>query len=435
MTLQHVKVSEHISLSCIQTDRFKTGVLTLSLTRPDTPERSAYQMVLRGVLRRGTEKYPTMASIQRRLDELYASSVEIHNHRIGKNLTLSFTAEILDESFVPDDTSVIDGIMELLSQMLLHPKKQNGAFDETVVRQVLRYAKDGIDAEINNTRSYAATRLAELQHRADPTFSTLEQFKENLSLCTPKSLCEYHEELISSSPLQVFYVGSLAPERIAELLRHYFSAWTVTNREEIIPPCAEPATEYCAKTEEMPVSQGKLAMGFRTGVCVTPESNDCYVAMVLNELFGGAPASKLFMNVREKMNLCYYCSSGYNRYTGNMTVSSGIQVKNRKITEEAILAQLDAIRAGEISDAELHAAKTSLRNAYRQLYDNPFSLQGFYETRTLFGLVDDIEAATEKMERVTKEQIVSLAQRVTCDTVFFVEGTKDAQDEEEDDHE
>ena len=175
-------------------------------------------------------------------------------------------------------------------------------------------------------------------------------------------------------------------------------------------------------------------MGFRTGVCASGENDDCYVAMVLNELFGGSPASKLFMNVREKMNLCYYCSSSYNRYTGNLSVSSGIEVSRRAVAEKAILEQWEALRRGEISDTEFHAAKTSLRNAYRQIYDNPFELQSFYGNRALFGLTDDIETASEKMERVTKEEVVSLAKRVVCDTVFFVEGTKaSVVGEEEDD--
>ena len=154
--------------------------------------------------------------------------------------------------------------------------------------------------------------------------------------------------------------------------------------------------------------------------------------MMLNEIFGASPASKLFMNVREKMSLCYYCSSSYHRYSGIITVHSGIESKNRDIAEQAILTQIQEIRDGKISDAEFHAAKKSLENSYRQLYDNPFELQSFYGTRELFGLPETIDESCLALSRVTKDEVVSLAKRVICDTVFFVEGIGgDTEDNDE----
>ena len=154
--------------------------------------------------------------------------------------------------------------------------------------------------------------------------------------------------------------------------------------------------------------------------------------MMLSEIFGASPASKLFMNVREKMSLCYYCASSYHRYSGILTVHSGIETKNRDLAEQAILAQLQDIRDGKISDAEFHATKKSLENSYRQLYDNPFELQSFYGTRELFALDETIEAACLALSRVTIDEIINLARRVICDTVFFVEGVgKDTEDNDE----
>ena len=164
-------------------------------------------------------------------------------------------------------------------------------------------------------------------------------------------------------------------------------------------------------------------MGFRTGVTADGTGRDFYTAMVLNEIFGGSPASKLFLGVRERMSLCYYCSSSFSPYTGILTVSSGIENRNRARAEEAILAQLQDIREGKISDAELHAARVSLENAYRTIYDNPFDLQSFYGNRVTFGISETVEDCRSRLVSVTKEEIAALARRVVCDTVFFVEGT------------
>ena len=172
-------------------------------------------------------------------------------------------------------------------------------------------------------------------------------------------------------------------------------------------------------------------MGFRTGVTVGTENDLYYTALLLNEIFGGSPASKLFLNVRERMSLCYYCSSSYNQYNGILSVSAGIESSNRDVAEKAILGQLEDIRAGKISDVEFRAAKTSLENAYRQIYDNPFELQSFYGNRQLFGITETIEHCRQKLNAVTKDAVVELAKKVIHDTVFFIEGTKNGAKEDE----
>ena len=173
----------------------------------------------------------------------------------------------------------------------------------------------------------------------------------------------------------------------------------------------------------MPVSQGKLAIGFKTEACISENDDRQYTAIVFNELFGGSAASKLFLNVRERLSLCYYCSSSYDRYTGTLTVSSGIENKNRNIAEEAILFELENIKQGKITETELDAAKKSLLNGYRQINDNPYDLQSYYTNRSFFGFYDDIETAKAKVSQVSAKDISEFASSIVCDSVFFVEGT------------
>ena len=82
--------------------------------------------------------------------------------------------------------------------------------------------------------------------------------------------------------------------------------------------------------EDMPVNQGKLVIGMRSGV--TLHDPDYPAMLMFNEIFGGGVTSKLFMNVREKMSLCYYCSSSYTSVTGCMMVDSGVEPGERVVT-------------------------------------------------------------------------------------------------------
>lgn len=430
---QRLSVTDSIQLSCIQTERFKTGVLTLTLCLPLTKENTMLGMLLPRVLRRGTEHFPDMASIHRRLDELYASCVEIRSTRIGRNLAIVVTAEFLDEAYATDHTQILDGVLEVISDMLLRPKMVREAFDPAIVKQEIGFAKDSIRSEINNTRAYSLIRCMELMHRNDRTYPTLKEMETEIDGIDAEQLARFYRNTLRSASIQAFFVGSLAPSYVSNCLRTHLGEWHSEILYPILPPYAAPSCGVIEQTLPMPVSQGKLAMGFRTGVCADGADDDVYTAMVFNELFGESPASKLFMNVREKMSLCYSCSSFFNRYTGILLVSAGIESKNRQTAEQAILDQLQSIRHGEISDAEMHAAKLSLANSYRQINDNPFELQSFYSNRAIFGLDGDVEDCRARLDAVTVEQVVALAKKIECDTVFFIEGTRADADENEED--
>lgn len=435
MILHTIPITNALRLSHIQTDRFKTGVLTFTLLLPTTRENMILNTLLPGILRRGTVRYPDMAALNRRLDELYASCVEIRTARIGKNLALVFTAELLDDAYATDGTSILDGVVEVIAQMLLFPRMEGGIFDSATVEQEKRFERDALRATINNTRAYASARLSELMFREDETVLTLKEREAALEEITAQGLTDYYLRVVATAPMDIFYVGTLSSERVTTSVEKYFGNRRTAQPPKLLLPEAVASSGYLRVTEPMPVSQGKLAMGFRTGAVTNGKTSDSYAARMLNELFGGSPASKLFMNVRERMSLCYYCSSSYSPHTGVITVSSGIDSANFALAEEAILAQLEDIRVGRISEAEFRAARVSLENAYQTIYDNPFDLQTFYGTRILFGISETVEDCRARLLAVTPEQVIRLAEGVLCDTVFFVEGTRTSSYEEECDDE
>ena len=79
-----------------------------------------------------------------------------------------------------------------------------------------------------------------------------------------------------------------------------------------------------------------------------------------------------------------------------------------------------------MTESELLAAKKSLENCYRQLYDNPLELQAFLGARHLFGINDPIDVCCERVSAVRLEDVVALAKQTVCDSVFFIEGTRDS---------
>lgn len=428
MILKKCSIADNIRLSTIHTKKFKTDAVTVSLSLPVTKRDYLLGLVLSGVMRRGCDRYPSMAHINRRLDELYASTLEIQSTAYARSLSLVLSADLLDSAFAIDGTDIMGGVLDVMAHMLLRPKTEGGIFPRETVESEIILAKDSFLAEKNNTRAYAATRCRELMSRGNNNYPTLEYLIENVTTVTPEELTDYYRRLIDSAPLNVFYVGREEDDVISKKVLDAFGGYTgrYVPTFEVRPP-AKPL-EYLSVTEDMPVSQGKLVLGMRTG---SSFANGTYhTAIMLNEILGASPSSKLFLNVRERLGLCYYCSSSYSMTSGNLTVSSGIDVRNKDVATKEILAQIEQIKSGNISDTEFHAAQRSVEYSYTQIYDSPFSLQSFYSGREILGIEETVEECKNALLAVTKEQICRLAADIVLDTCFFINGTADGQEGE-----
>jgi predicted Zn-dependent peptidase len=153
--------------------------------------------------------------------------------------------------------------------------------------------------------------------------------------------------------------------------------------------------------------------------------------LLFNEIYGGSPASKLFLNVREKRSLCYQCASTADLYKGVLFASSGMKVDHRAVTEEAMLGEFAAMARGEITQTEFDAARHSLDHSYRHVADNPAALCDFYAGRALAGNTDTVSDFRAALARTTREDVIEAASHIRHGATFFVRGTYAADEGEE----
>ena len=132
--------------------------------------------------------------------------------------------------------------------------------------------------------------------------------------------------------------------------------------------------------------------------------------------------SKLFVNVREKLSLCYSVGSGYYGSKGIMVVSAGIDFDKEEMTRSEILRQLDACKAGNISPEELTAAKEAMLSSLRTTHDAPGSIESYYSTAALSGLGMTTAEYMAAVEKVTLEQVIAAANTVALHTTYFLKG-------------
>ena len=110
-----------------------------------------------------------------------------------------------------------------------------------------------------------------------------------------------------------------------------------------------------------------------------------------------------------------------------MVVSSGVEFADFDRAQEAILAQLDEIRQGKITDDELSAAVRFVVNSFRSRLDSQSQMEDDCVTKLIFEKKpDDGTAQIQAVERVTAEQVAQAAQKIKLDTIYHLTGKEEA---------
>ena len=439
MMPKYISLGQGVSLEAVQTDRFKTACLSVSSAVTATAALSPIDTLLLGVQGRGNANYETLYALNKEMDLLYDLTLFSRNYRMGDLQILGSGAYFIDPKYLPasDRETVAKANVRMLRESIYAPLLDDGGcFRRGYTELEKKVQTDIIRDEIREPGAYAEKRIRELTFLCEPHGVSFYGTVDGVNALSSREITDRYHAFWKNAPLHFFYVGSESPERMAEMLSDAFSLHTVcpdtTGKiAHASPSSMLPFTGNTSRFDEtLPVSQGKLCMVL--SVDTDLRSKDLYIAMVCNEILGGSPLSKLFMNVREKKGLCYYCSSVFDFYKGYFSISAGIRVDNRNETEEEILLQLEEMRKGNISDAEMTAAVRFLVSIYTGLYDSSSGIENYYLARRFYGVRSTPEEAKAAILRVTKEDVVAFMQRVRLRSVYFLCGTGNAEGEEDD---
>lgn len=408
-----------VYLTAVQSDKFKTGCFSLNLLRPMKKEEAAANALIPSVLLRGSETCPDIASISAKLDELYGASIGTLVRKKGEVQLVGFYCDYVQDEYV--DEPVFAPVMAFLAELLLNPRLENGAFPEAVVDSEKLNLENAMLSRINDKRTYAASQLIRTMCAGQPYGIPRIGDPDDLTEITAKSLYAHYRDLLATSRVELFYMGSLSPEAVTKVLQ---AALAELPRAEVFVPVgttpAPQARPLQEKTERLDVTQGKLSLGFFTDITA---KDPRYPALVLAAtVFGGGATSKLFTNVREKMSLCYYASASFEKFKGVLSVSSGVEFSKLETAKTEILRQLEACKAGDITDDELESARGYLVSDLKIAMDSPGRLDDYYMGQILLEQDGTMEDLASAIARVTKQEAADAIQALRLDTIYALEG-------------
>ena len=419
--MEVIKIKNGINLNLIKTDKFKTNLLSVFFTVPLNENTITKNSLIPAILRRGSNNLKTQEEISKTLEEMYGASFDCGVDKIGDNQVLKFYLETINNSYTEDGENILKESINIILDLVFNPLVNNNKFDETYVESEKNNIKQIIEGRKDAKATYALERCIEEMYKNLPYALYKYGKLEDLKNINAENLYEQYKKLINECKIDIFISGDITEEVKNEVIENK----NIVSLEERNPNYIESNKENRIKqekqeeivSESMDVTQGKLILGLDM---LKEQEDDKYTALIYNAILGGTPNSKMFQNVREKNSLAYTASSSYIRQKGNIFVNCGIEIDNYEKALKIIKEQIEDMKKGKFTEEDIKQAKVNIVSTIKFIPEEQDTELLYYFSQELSGYKMNSEEYINKVNSITKEQIVELANRIQINTIYFL---------------
>ena len=360
---------------------------------------------------------PSQDIISEHLEEMYGASFDCGIEKNGDIHTLKFYFESIDDEFLPENEELLKKSFDILTDIIFNPLTENGKFKEEYVKGEKENLKQIIQGKIDNKALYAMERCIEEMYKNKAYGLYKFGYVEDLDKITSEELYNYYKQVIEKCKIDIF-VSSNSKKDITEIIKQNENISNLKERnielkqEEKDIPEQEKVVE-----ESMDITQGKLVIGMDVNSDV---DNLSYITMCYNTILGGGANSKMFQNVREKASLAYTVSSNYLKRKQNIMIRAGIEIENYQKALDIIKKQLDDMKNGNFTDEDIQNAKNLILATIDNIPEEQDTEISYYFGQEMAGTAVSTKEYKEKVEAVTKQQIIDIANNIKINTIYFL---------------
>ncbi|MCB9759588.1 MAG: insulinase family protein [Alphaproteobacteria bacterium] len=237
--------------------------------------------------------------------------------------------------------------------------------------------------------------------------------EDELAAVGRAEVLRFHREVRVPQGSLLVAVGDLDPEQIRALAAQHLGDWTGASAAAEAPAPPEDTGPrrvvlvHRPGAEQAVISVGMLALPRR--------HPDFLAARLMNQVLGGAAASRLFTDLRERRGLTYGCYSSLNgeRHAGELVVSLSCSANNAAEALEALFGHLERIRSELVPEPELDAARRYLVGAFPLAAMSLRGLSGLLRAAWLHGLPEGCWSAyASELGGLTADDVLQVARRL-----------------------
>jgi predicted Zn-dependent peptidase len=341
----------------IESTRLQNGLLLAVVPRPDQPLISLELLILAGESR-SPRRLPGLASftaemLSRGTLLLSAADIEERIDAVGGEFSTTTTPDFVRFSFrlLPD---FLDPALELLGAMVLQP-----GFSEREVAALKRTKFYDLKQKQRDPEFIGRRQLLRVLFKDHPYrqfFYSEDVFKS----LTRKDIQGFYELFYRPNNALIVLAGKIDLALATKRVSHFFNTWPkkVIEAALLPEPLANASDRFCfvnlPRAKEATLVLGNL-------ICPLAEP-EYYPLGVLNQVLGGTPFSRLFMNLREAKEYAYSAFSRVEFYgtCGYYAVVAQVIPTAAAPSIREIRRELERIGQERVTNFELEQAKSYL---------------------------------------------------------------------------
>jgi len=417
-------IGEGMTLTRIIDPKYKTNIVRVRFVVPIDPENTGTNSLLMSLLVTSNSEIRSRSELSSKFMGLYGTSIGSIAGNVSDYQAMGISMNMIMDKYTIGSEVISEEAVRQLLLCVLSPDITDGKFNENYFRLRKQELLDNIAASVNDKRTYAYLKAKEVIYEGEPAANTDFGTAERAESITQEELMAQYRYLLESAVIDITVCGGGEIDGAVDMLKEAFSKLERKSVVKVDYRTLSPLkNEVCVKEEYMDVKQCKMFMAYKS------DYDDIYVCKVMSCLLGGSAFSKLFLNVREKLSLCYGCDSYYSELKGVMLIESGVDAVNIEKAQEAIREQVKILQGGGFTEEELENTKMYIKSNFMANYDSEWDMAAWYRAQNSRGTAYTPEEVCDIVDRITAEQVTECAKSFKEDTVFVLKAKEDTADE------
>lgn len=228
---------------------------------------------------------------------------------------------------------------------------------------------------------------------------------ETIAAAKREKIVAYWKRFYKTSNIIFSISGSFEEKEVLEFLS---SLPDNTENDNLLEDNSFPHFSYRFQCREKQVEQVHLALGMET---MTIFHEQRFVLSLLNNILGNSASSRLYVNIREKLGLCYSIGTSLllDAKTGVFSIFTSTHPKNIQKMIDAILKEIKNIGNQPIQEEEIKIAKAQVKSHILfNLEDTSYRMQKNAQIFFWYKQIMDFYEIIDKINKITREEIFSV---------------------------
>ena len=394
----------------IKTDKFKTITIVLDFQRKNDAYDALYRNLLKNILLLKTDKYHSQKELSVAAANIYNPIITINTKDNYLYRDFLITLEFADEKYT--EKGMNEKSIEFLLDYIFNPYIKNNKFDEDDFNKVKTNYIEKLKSLKNNPEDYSLKMCFNALNLYNYKVLSLEEQIKAINKITNEDLFKYYKSIFKDS-LDIYVLGNIDKIDFSKYIKGAFA-----KRKSPIIRVFKEKEKIKTITEKSDNPQSKLFIAYKFLNMTKKEAQ--YTSMLLSIILGGGTESMLHKEVRENKSYCYYIYTIMYNLFSTLIVSSGISKKNKEEVLKIVNEKIEEIKKGKIKNNVLQKAKLLYKHALLENKDEPKLIINNIISKEKMDM-DDIDTKINKIEEITLNDIINLANKMYLNLVYMLE--------------